>query len=39
MENIALATLLIPFAGALITSLMPNRMAKWLCTLFALLAT
>ncbi|OAT33165.1 hydrogenase 4 subunit D [Proteus myxofaciens] len=39
MENIALATLLIPFAGALITSLMPNKMAKWLCTLFSLLAT
>ncbi|HIE0435103.1 TPA: hydrogenase 4 subunit D [Proteus mirabilis] len=39
MENIALATLLIPFAGALITSILPNRMAKWLCTLFALLAT
>ena len=38
-ENIALATLLIPFAGALITSILPNRMAKWLCTLFALLAT
>ena len=39
MENIALATLLIPFAGALITSILPNRMAKRLCTLFALLAT
>lgn len=39
MENIALTTLLIPFVGALITSILPNKMAKWLCTLFALLAT
>lgn len=39
MENIALATVLVPFAGALLTGCLPRRMAKWLCTLFALLAT
>ncbi|WP_192458274.1 hydrogenase 4 subunit D [Musicola keenii] len=39
MENIALATLLLPFLGALLIAFMPQRMAKVLCTLFALLAT
>lgn len=39
MENIALATVLVPFAGALLTACLPLRVAKWLCTLFALLAT
>ncbi len=39
MENIALATVLVPFVGALLTACLPQRMAKWLCTLFALLAT
>ncbi|MFQ6370190.1 hydrogenase 4 subunit D [Shewanella sp. YIC-542] len=39
MENIALATLLLPFIGALLIALMPQRHAKGLCTLFALLAT
>ncbi|WP_410013868.1 hydrogenase 4 subunit D [Sodalis sp. C49] len=39
MEIIALATVLVPFAGALLTACLPQRLAKWLCTLFALLAT
>jgi hydrogenase-4 component D len=39
MENIALATMLLPFIGALLIALMPQRHAKVLCTLFALLAT
>ncbi|NDL64059.1 hydrogenase 4 subunit D [Acerihabitans arboris] len=39
MENIALATVLVPFVGALLTACLPQRMAKWLCTFFALLAT
>ncbi|WP_413726766.1 hydrogenase 4 subunit D [Sodalis sp. RH16] len=39
MENIALATVLVPFVGALLTACLPRRMAKWVCTLFALLAT
>ena len=39
MENIALATVLVPFVGALLTACLPRRMAKWICTLFALLAT
>ena len=39
LENIALATLLIPFAGALLVSVLPTRMAPWLSTLVALLAS
>lgn len=39
MENIALATVLLPFAGALLIACLPQRLAKWLCTLFALIAT
>ncbi|XBS71819.1 hydrogenase 4 subunit D [Acerihabitans sp. KWT182] len=39
MENIALATILVPFVGALLTACLPQTMAKWSCTLFALLAT
>lgn len=39
MENIALATLLLPFLGALWIAFAPQRLAKGLCTLFALLAT
>ncbi|MGM3160229.1 hydrogenase 4 subunit D [Dickeya undicola] len=39
MENIALATLLLPFLGALLIAFAPQRLAKGLCTLFALLAT
>lgn len=39
MENIALAAILVPFAGAVITGLAPQRMAKWLCVLFAALAS
>lgn len=37
--NTALATILVPFAGAILTACLPQRMAKWSCTLFALLAT
>ncbi|BET42812.1 MULTISPECIES: hydrogenase 4 subunit D [Atlantibacter] len=39
METIALATLLIPFIGALLTACLPQRYAPWLCTGVALLAT
>ncbi|KFX06650.1 hydrogenase 4 subunit D [Pectobacterium betavasculorum] len=39
MTNTALATLLLPFIGALLTACSPKRNAKWLCTGFALLAT
>lgn len=39
MENIALATILIPFVGAVIIALSPQGMAKWLCSLFAVLAS
>ncbi|MBW7985061.1 hydrogenase 4 subunit D [Enterobacillus tribolii] len=39
MTTTALATLLLPFIGALLTACLPQRMAKWLATFFALLAT
>lgn len=39
MTNTALATLLLPFIGALLTACSPKSIAKWVCTLFALLAT
>ncbi|MBK5145808.1 hydrogenase 4 subunit D [Budviciaceae bacterium BWR-B9] len=39
MENIALAAILVPFIGAIITGLAPQRTAKWLCTLFAAIAS
>ncbi|TKI05368.1 hydrogenase 4 subunit D [Martelella alba] len=39
METIALATVLVPFVGALLAACLPRRMAKWICTFFALLAT
>lgn len=39
METIALATILIPFIGALITACSPYKVAKQLCVLFALIAT
>lgn len=38
MENIALATILLPFAGAVVTGLSPQRVAKWVCQVFAILA-
>lgn len=37
--NIALATILLPFAGAILTGCLPQQWAKWSCTLFSLLAT
>ncbi|MEN0614187.1 MULTISPECIES: hydrogenase 4 subunit D [Klebsiella] len=39
METLALTTLLLPFVGALVVSLSPQRQAAKLGTLFALLAT
>lgn len=39
MENIALATILVPFAGALLILLSPARAAKWIAQLFAALAS
>jgi len=39
MENIALATILVPFAGALLILLSPQRAAKWIAVLFAALAS
>lgn len=39
MENIALATLLLPFLGALLIAFSPRRFAKGLCVLFSLIAT
>ncbi|MFW0766771.1 hydrogenase 4 subunit D [Trabulsiella odontotermitis] len=39
MEKIALTTLLLPFIGALLTACLPQRRARIVCTLFALLAT
>lgn len=39
MENIALATILVPFAGAILTALSPQRVAKWMALLFAILAS
>jgi hydrogenase-4 component D len=39
MENIALATILVPFAGALLILLSPSRAAKWIAQLFAALAS
>ena len=39
LENIALATLVIPFIGALLVSVLPTRLAPWLSTLVALLAS
>ncbi|WP_315707891.1 hydrogenase 4 subunit D [Brenneria uluponensis] len=39
IENVALATILLPFFGALLIAFMPQRQAKILCSLFALLAT
>ncbi|MFV8760286.1 proton-conducting transporter membrane subunit, partial [Yersinia enterocolitica] len=37
--NIALATILVPFAGAILTACLPQQWAKWSCTFFSLLAT
>ena len=39
MENLALTTLLLPFIGALVVSLSPQRHAAKLGTLFASLTT
>lgn len=39
VENAALATLLLPFIGALSIALLPQRRAKGICSLFALLTT
>jgi len=39
MEKLALTALLVPFIGALLTACAPQRAARHLCTLFALLAT
>ncbi|WP_296407255.1 hydrogenase 4 subunit D [Pluralibacter sp.] len=39
MEKLALTALLVPFIGALLTACVPQRAARHLCTLFALLAT
>lgn len=39
MTTTALATLLLPFIGALLTACSPVQRAKWICTFFALLAT
>ncbi|WP_145530638.1 hydrogenase 4 subunit D [Yersinia alsatica] len=39
LVNTAFATILLPFAGAILTACLPQRMAKWSCTFFALLAT
>jgi hydrogenase-4 component D len=39
MENIALATILVPFAGALLILVSPARAAKWIAQLFAVLAS
>nr|WP_113868490.1 hydrogenase 4 subunit D [Brenneria salicis]NMN92046.1 hydrogenase-4 component D [Brenneria salicis ATCC 15712 = DSM 30166]RBP59504.1 hydrogenase-4 component D [Brenneria salicis ATCC 15712 = DSM 30166]RLM29431.1 hydrogenase 4 subunit D [Brenneria salicis ATCC 15712 = DSM 30166] len=39
IKNVALATLLLPFIGALLIAVAPQRQAKWLCCLFSLLAT
>ncbi|RLM23885.1 hydrogenase 4 subunit D [Brenneria alni] len=38
-ENVALATILLPFIGALLIAILPQRQAKWFCCLFALLTT
>ena len=37
--NIALVTILLPFAGAILTACLPQQWAKWSCTFFSLLAT
>lgn len=39
MENLALATILLPFAGALLTAVSPQRTAKWVALAFAALAS
>lgn len=39
MENIALATILVPFAGAALVLLSPQRAIKWIAQLFAGLAS
>ncbi|MFA9209248.1 MAG: hydrogenase 4 subunit D, partial [Yersinia sp. (in: enterobacteria)] len=39
LMNIALATILVPFAGAILTACLPQQWAKWSCTFFSLLAT
>ncbi|WP_409307353.1 hydrogenase 4 subunit D [Pectobacterium sp. B1J-3] len=39
IQNVALATILLPFTGALLIAILPQRQAKWLCCLFSLLAT
>jgi hydrogenase-4 component D len=39
MQNIALATILVPFAGAVFALLGGQRLAKWIALLFAALAT
>jgi hydrogenase-4 component D len=39
MENIALAIILLPFAGAAVTALCSQRVAKWVALLFGALAS
>ncbi len=39
MEMIGLFTILVPFIGAILTLLVPRSSAKWVCQLFAALAT
>jgi len=39
MENIALAAILVPFAGALLVLVSKDEAAKWIATLFSALAT
>jgi len=38
MENLALTIILLPFLGAIITALSPQRVAKWVATVFSALA-
>lgn len=39
MEMIGLFTILVPFLGAILTLLVPRTSAKWICQIFAALAT
>ncbi|WP_086982360.1 hydrogenase 4 subunit D [Vibrio aphrogenes] len=39
MEMIGLFTILVPFLGAILTLFVPKQSAKWVCQLFAALAT
>lgn len=39
MEMIGLFTILVPFVGAILTLLVPRQSAKWVCQLFAAIAT